>query len=296
MTHIRGGGRFVTALVVVVLIAALSQFSSRAGASPAEEYTGTHFGDGNMPPGCEHESFVNYENNACHHMRTGLNALDSPQVDVLIMVPVVADRRARHARSCARPSRCGKAGIALPRRRWDWTGSAEGMHFHVTVDVVDLRRSDGGEFTTYPIVDPEIVVIATNPVGGVGIGVDPARQFLGETRPVGPARRRAVHRLQNPFDFDAWAGAARLRQPPRERVGTYVEDCGGAGGNICFAINAARSTRLPGSDRRLQPVRPRDPRVRPLPHARPRRRRRRRRVGRWCRRTTSWRTATIRPG
>ena len=107
------------------------------------------------------------------------------------------------------------------------------MDFHVTVDYVDLEGDDGGEFTTYPIVDPEIVVIATNPVGGVGIGIDPVDFVFTDENFV------PCHNIQNPFDFEYWENLPGFNDHHQERTGTYVEDCGGAGGNICFAINGA---------------------------------------------------------
>jgi hypothetical protein len=113
----------------------------------------------------------------------------------------------------------------------DWLGA--GMDFHVTVDYFDLQGDDGGEFTTYPIVDPEIVVIASNPVGGVGIGIDPV-DFVFTDENLVPC-----HNTQNPFDFEYWENLPGFNDHHQERTGTYVEDCDGAGGNICFAINGA---------------------------------------------------------
>ena len=59
---------------------------------------------------------------------------------------------------------------------------ATGVDFHITLDYIDLLGDSGGEFTTYPIVDPEIVVIASNPVGGVGIGIDPLNFVVDSSR------------------------------------------------------------------------------------------------------------------
>jgi hypothetical protein len=116
---------------------------------------------------------------------------------------------------------------------------ATGMDFHITVDYIDLTGGDGGEFTTYPVVDPEIVVIATNPVGGVGIGIDPV-DFVFTDENLVPC-----HNVQNPFDLEYWENLPGFNDHHQERTGTYVEDCGGAGGNICFAINGAIDP-LPG--------------------------------------------------
>ena len=139
------------------------------------------------------------------------------------------------------------------------------------------QRSERRRFTTYPIVDPEIVVIATNPVGGAGIGIDPLRAT--SRRDLSATDERAVHRASpTPSTSSAWKALPGFDNHHDERGGTYVEDCGGAGGNICFA-STPRDRPGAASRRRLQPVRPRRPRVRSLPHARPRRRRRRRPVG-----------------
>jgi len=220
--------------VLAALVAIASLVASPVVASPAEEYTGTHFGERNMPAGCERESFTS-KKNACYHMRTGLNGLDSPQVDVLVMVPgsATAERDMRIMRQAVEMWEAGVHNLA-PQMRLPWL--AQGMQFHITVDIVDTSGT-GGEFTTYPIVDPEIVVIATNPVGAVGIGIDPVAT-------VGTAFGRPgdvpCAGLRNPFDFDAWQALPGFDRHHEARAGTYVEDCGGAGGNICFAVNTAR--------------------------------------------------------
>ncbi len=233
--------------LAAALIAALCLVATPADASPAEEYTRPHFGDGNLPRGCEHESFINYESNVCHRMRTGLNALDSPQVDVLVMVPAspTAERDVRIMRQAIEMWEAGIHNLA-PQMGLQWL--ARGMQFHITVDVVDLADSgNGGEFTTYPIVDPEIVVIATNPVGAIGIGIDPAATFgsIGEIFGTPAVGELPCTGLANPFDFDAWDALPGFDRHHEERMGTFVEDCGGAGGNICFAVNTARDPAPP---------------------------------------------------
>jgi hypothetical protein len=169
--------------------------------------------------------------NVCHHMRTGLNALDSPKVDVLVLVPVspTAERDMRIMRQSVEMWEGGIDYLAR-EMRLDWL--AKGMDFHVTVDYVSLN-GDGGEFTTYPIVDPEIVVIATNPVGGIGIGVDPVPLVFTNENLV------PCHNVPDAFDFGYWENLPGFNSHHEERTGTYVEDCGGKGGNICFAINGA---------------------------------------------------------
>jgi hypothetical protein len=206
--------------------------SSSAQASPDEHYTQPYFGADNFPPGCIRDMSPTNPNNICHHMRTDLNALDSPQVDVLVMVPVspTAERDMRIMRQSVEMWEGGIDYLA-GQMGLDWL--AAGMDFHITVDHIDLQGGDGGEFTTYPVVDPEIVVIASNPVGGVGIGIDPIDFVFTDENAV------PCHSVQNPFDFEYWENLPGFNDHHQERSGTYVEDCGGAGGNICFAINGA---------------------------------------------------------
>jgi hypothetical protein len=54
----------------------------------------------------------------------------------------------------------------------DWL--ADTVEFRIAVNHVDLLTGEGTEdFSTYPLWDPEIIVISSNPVGGLGIGIDP---------------------------------------------------------------------------------------------------------------------------
>lgn len=224
--------------VLVALLCALfvgvpaTLLTAPVQASPADEYTTTHFGDGNLPPGCIRSMSLTDPNNVCYHMRTGMNGLDSPQIDVLVVVPVspAAERDMRIMRQSVEMWEHGIDYLAgemdLP-----WM---QGVDFHVTLDYVDPTGQNGGEFTTYPVVDPEIVIIATNPVGGVGIGIDPvANVFPGQdTIPCLP--------VANPLDFDAWENLPGFNDHHQARTGTYTEDCqNGTGGNVCFAINGA---------------------------------------------------------
>ncbi len=145
----------------------------------------------------------------------------------------------------------------------DWLES--GVDFHITVDYVDLQGDDGGEFTTYPIVDPEIVVIATNPVGGVGIGIDPVDFVFTDENGV------PCHNVAEPVRLRVLGEPPGLQQPPPGSAPAPTSRTAAArGGNICFAINGAIDP-APEHDRRLQPLRPRLPRVRALPHPRSRR-------------------------
>jgi hypothetical protein len=240
--------------VVVALVLAALGIASVGAAYGQEDSSGPYLGDGNIPAICEPEMrdvladgspnpdfwLRNTETPICHHMRTDLNALDSPQVDVLILVPV-SPAAERDMRIMRQSIEMWEAGIQHIARQLELDWLAEGMQFHITVDAIDVN-GNGGEFTTYPVVDPEIVVIATNPVGGIGIGVDPidfndqimdimfGDQDLGE----GPC-----HGVANPFDIEAWEALPGFDSHHEARSGTYTEDCGGAGGNICFAVNGA---------------------------------------------------------
>ena len=225
--------RLIAALAIVPgLLIPFTILSEPAAASPAEQYSGPYFGADNFPPDCIRDMSRTNPDNICHHMKTGLNALDSPKVDVLVMVPVspTAERDMRIMRQSVEMWEGGIDYLAS-EMGLDWLAS--GVDFHISVDYFDPNDEEGGEFTTYPIVDPEIVVIASNPVGGVGIGVDPV-DFVFTDENLVPC-----HNVQNPFDFDYWENLPGFNSHHDERTGTYVEDCGGSGGNICFAINGA---------------------------------------------------------
>ena len=224
------------AVASLVATALCGVASTPVSAKPSDYYSGAHFGDGNLPANCAQDEPVGDQllagepnpNNVCHYMRTGMNSLDSPQVDVLVMVPVspTAERDMRLMRQAVEMWEGGIEYLAT-EMGLDWM--AAGMEFHITLDYFDPLGSQGGEFTTYPVVDPEIVVLATNPVGGFGIGFDPVAGGNGiPCRPVA-----------NPFDFQHWEQLPGFNSHHDQRSGTYVEDCGGGGGNVCFAVNAA---------------------------------------------------------
>jgi hypothetical protein len=113
---------------------------------------------------------------------------------------------------------------------------ADGVDFHVSMDYFD-PTGKGGEFTTYPVVDPEIVVVATNPVGGIGIGIDPV-DFTGDVFGAGGGQG-LCHGIPNAADMKAWESLPGFDSHHEAREGVYNEDCGGSGGNICFAVNGA---------------------------------------------------------
>ena len=105
----------LAALVATLLVTAAG-WVNIASASPGDDYVGPYFGDKNLPPGCIKDMSRDNPDNDCFHAKVGLNALDSPQVDVAVLVPDVADRRARHPHHAA-----GRRGVGgrhrLPRRR-----------------------------------------------------------------------------------------------------------------------------------------------------------------------------------
>ncbi|HUR49471.1 MAG TPA: hypothetical protein VMY88_08120 [Acidimicrobiales bacterium] len=233
----RFGRRTGVLLAACSMAAALivATISTPVSARPSDQYSGTHFGDDNLPAGCRQDMPVRQQiwedepptTNVCHYMRTGLNALDSPQVDVLVTVPLspTVERDMRIMRQSVEMWEGGIQYLAA-EMGLDWL--AAGMDFHITLDYFDPSGGQGGEFTTYPVVDPEIVVIATNPAGGIGIGIDPI-----------PGLGLPCYPVANPLDFQQWESLPGFNSHHESRTGTYVEDCGGSGGNICFAINGA---------------------------------------------------------
>ena len=246
----------LTAVMALVLGLAAIMLNPPApvAASPADLYSGANFGAGNLPAGCENDVLVGELrlvgipnpvldpkalNNMCHHMRTDMNGLDSPQIDVLVMLPLTpaAERDMRIMRQAVEMWEGGIDYLA-PQMEMQWM--ADGVDFHITVDYFDPAGDDGGEFTTEPVIDPEIVVIgATNPVGGLGIGIDPVANVF--VNPNGPLPCLPV---DNPFDVEAWEALPGFNDHHAERSGTYNEDCGDAeggqsGGNVCFAVNTA---------------------------------------------------------
>ena len=53
------------------------------------------------------------------------------------------------------------------------------------------------------------------------------------------------HGIKNPFELSSWEALPGFDSHHGKDEGIYVEDCGGAGGNVCFAINGAIDP-LPG--------------------------------------------------
>lgn len=221
----------VLALFISILLPAA--VPAPAVASPQQEYDGPYFGENNFPPGCTRDMSPANPENICFHMKdiSLLNPLDSPQIDVLILVPVsaTAERDMRIMRQSVEMWE-GGIGYLAEEMGLDWL--RDGVDFHIFVDYVDLTgEGDGGEFTTYPVVDPEIVVIGANPGPGAGIGIDPFSFVNQDGVP--------CHEVANPFDFEYWENLPGFNSHHDTRSGTFNEDCDGKGGNICFAVNGA---------------------------------------------------------
>ncbi|HUR24883.1 MAG TPA: thrombospondin type 3 repeat-containing protein [Candidatus Thermoplasmatota archaeon] len=235
------------ALVLAVLFLSSFAVAPMAAANPSGP--GTPFSSSaslsNLPTGCQ-SSFTD----DCYHMRGELNALDSPVIDVLLVVPAspYAERDLRAMHQVVDMYEAGIKYIAQ-QEGLDWL--ADGVEFHVTPMVFDPVSGDGGEFTTYPVVDPEIVILRGDPLfvpvglsAILGIGIDPQATLYPEGNPYheGPC-----HGVQNPFDIQEWETLPGFHSHHDGRGGVYKEDCNGAGGNVCFAVNGGLEP-LPGVD------------------------------------------------
>lgn len=178
---------------------------------------GTHFGAGNVPMECSTKIVAGSFADGCYHMRTGLNHLDTPIIDVLI-VPPATPYPERDLRVMRQSIEMWDAGIhhLAGKMGLDWL--KEGVEFNIFVD--------DDEFTTHPLWDPEIIVVATNPVGGIGIGIDP----FGLKGPCKGANPLA--------SFEVWEQLPGFDRHHEGHSGTYAEACEG-GGTTCYAINAA---------------------------------------------------------
>ena len=223
------------ALLVATLLVTVAGFASTtASASPADDYVGPYFGDKNLPPGCIKDMSRDNPENVCYHAKVGLNALDSPKVDVAVLVPAspTAERDLRILRQAAEAWE-GGIDYLSGEMGLDWL--RDGVDFHITPDVVGLTQGD--EVSTYPLYDPEIVILATNPVGGLGIGVDP--MYLTDALGIMDENGVPCHNIENPFAMETWEGMPGYDGHHADGGGIYVEDCGGAGGNVCFSVNGA---------------------------------------------------------
>lgn len=190
-------------------------------AQAAHGGTDLHYGVGNLPVGCTGESTGStpHFTDGCYHMRTDLNYLDTPVIDVLLVPPASphAERDLRLMRQAIEMWDAGVHDLA-PQLDMDWL--AEGVEFNILVD--------DGELTTHPAWDPEIIVVAADPVvaGVQGIGIDP----LGLSGPCKGANPLA--------SLEAWEEIPGFDSHHDGHSGTYVEECQG-GGTTCYAVNLA---------------------------------------------------------
>lgn len=222
-------------LVSLVVAAALVAGSGQGvQASPSDDYVGPYFGDGNLPPGCIVDRSRENPENICYHGKVGLNALDSPKVDVAVLVPAspTAERDLRIMKQAA-DAWAGGIDYLAGEMGLGWL--RDGVEFTISPHVVELV--DGKAPSTYPLYDPEIVILASNPTGGLGIGVDPT--YLTSSLGIFDENGAPCHEIENPFSMDSWENLPGYDGHHGDGGGIYVEDCGGAGGNVCFSVNGA---------------------------------------------------------
>ncbi len=223
-------------LVLLLLLAlALVGMAAPASSSPADGFVRSSFGDGDVPAGCIVDRDPLNPDNHCYHMKVGLNALDSPKVDVDVLVPVspAAERDMRVAEQAVM---MWDGGLHYLADQMDLPWLEHGFEMDVRTHQV-VVDPQGALKTPLNLVDPEIVVVVSNPAGGIGIGIDPA-SFAGELGIVDGEGVPCTD-VPAPFDLGTWQHKDGFDQHGREKGGVYVEDCGGVGGNVCFAVNGA---------------------------------------------------------
>jgi hypothetical protein len=224
--------RRVAGVAAFALVAAAAAVLPAEG-SPADSYVGPHLDDKRVPADCVLDTSPANPDNDCFHMKVGLNALDSPKIDVAVLVPVspAAERDLRIMRQVVHMWD-GGIDYLSDEMDLDWLG--DGVEFRVTGEAIAIG-DDGLPINPVQLTDPEIVVVATNPVGGIGIGIDPLA-FIAE---IGVTDGEGVP--CSPADLSVLED-----EEHGEDTGIYVEDCGGSGGNVCFALNGAIDP-LPGT-------------------------------------------------
>jgi hypothetical protein len=220
--------------ILAATATALLSVGVPAVAAPGDDVTRSYFGDGNLPAGCVVDRDPLNPDNTCYHMKVGLNALDDPQIDVAVLAPVSPGVE-RDLRVGEQAVRMWGEGIDYLADEMGMEWLADGVDFNVTT--YKLKVDPAGLLTDpIDLVDPEIVVIMSNPAGGIGIGIDPV-SFAGELGIIDGEGAPCVE--DDPLDFGAWSKKKGFDQHGQEKGGTYVADCGGVGGNVCFAVNGA---------------------------------------------------------
>ncbi len=231
-------------LATPLLVAALTATSLMSIAAIDEngQEFGPYLGD-DMPAMCEAEMpakladgtknpdywYANSKTAKCHHMAGDMNGLDDPTVDVLIVVPAspAAERDLRITRQSLE---MWDEGIDLVAKQLGMDWLAEGFDIRISVGGAEYQDPTVNPESFY---DPEIVVIVSNPVGGIGIGIDPV-DFIGWDVPCSP--------VDDPLDYQQWAALPGFdAHHDQVMAGTWTgSDCGDKiGGNVCFAINGA---------------------------------------------------------
>jgi hypothetical protein len=224
--------RLIVALAVLALAFVVVPF---AQGGPKEFFAGPHFGNGKVPSGCVVDRDPINPDNHCFHMKVGLNALDSPKVDVAVLIPV-SPAAERDMRIATQAVQMWDDGLHYLANDMDLPWLSQGFEMDVTTRLVSVD-SNGLPEDPVDLVDPEIVVIASNPAGGIGIGIDPTK--FGEELELYDDQGVPCTEVANPFSMDAWQAKKGFQEHGGERGGIYVEDCGGVGGNVCFAVNGA---------------------------------------------------------
>jgi hypothetical protein len=224
--------RLIVALAALAVAFVVVPF---AQGGPQEFYAGPHFGNGKVPAGCLVDRDPINPDNHCYHMKVGLNALDSPKVDVAVLIPV-SPAAERDMRAATQAVQMWDDGIHYLADHMDLPWLKQGFEMDVRTRLVPVD-DNGLPEDPVNLIDPEIVVIASNPVGGVGIGIDPTK--FGEELGLYEDEGVPCTEISNPFSMDAWKDRQGFQEHGGEPGGIYVQDCGGVGGNVCFAINGA---------------------------------------------------------
>jgi hypothetical protein len=224
-----------TAVAIATAAVALVGLGAPATADVSDDYIRANFGDGNLPAGCIVDRDPINPDNLCYHMKVGLNGLDDPQVDVAILVPVspATERDTRVAEQVVQMWDEGVDYLA-DEMGLDWL--SQGMELNVTTYQLKVDPTGALE-KPVTLVDPEIVIVMSNPAGGIGIGIDPYA-FAGELGIVDGQGQPCLSE-EDPFSFKSWKKKDGFDQHGMEKGGTYVAECGGVGGNTCFAVNGA---------------------------------------------------------
>ena len=222
-------------LFLVLIAVAILMTGSPAVSSPSATYVGPYYGSGNLPAGCVVDRDPLNPDNLCYHMKVGLNALDTPRVDVDILVPV-SPAAERDLRVAEQSVQMWNGGLHYLAGEMGMAWLDKGLDMNIRTHEL-LVNPDGSLSAPLNLVDPEIVVVLSNPAGGIGIGIDPSN-FASQ---VGITDGEGVPctSVPNPFSMSGWKAKPGWEQHGREHGGTYVEDCGGVGGNVCFAVNGA---------------------------------------------------------